>query len=343
MRSTPPAVLVVDDDQEVRTLLSGWLTEAGYACHVAAETSAALEEARRHHPSAAIVDIGLPGRDGLSLARELREGRSDLGVVLISGTRSFDAGVAALRIGVLDYLLKPCNRDDVLVSVHRALAWHRSVIEGHERRRVTEAELARRLTRLTEAVTTVSPASPGALDTLLMTLTASSPGLYPHMRRVALFSAAIADMIDLPAPAREQLERAALLHDVGTLAIPDIVLDKHSLLTPVELALVRSHSALAFEIIRGVPYLLPAAYLILATRERWEGEGDPVGLVGEQIPIEARIIAVANEFDVLTAARGYRGPVSRDEANTEIVRRAGTQFDPAIVRAWLRASETLSC
>ncbi len=203
-------------------------------------------------------------------------------------------------------------------------------------------DIGRRRARLARAVLEARPASPSALDALLASLHERQPALLAHVRRVAQFAEAIALRLPVPDLARQHVVRAALLHDIGKLAMPETLLAKDGPLTPEELAVVRTHSTMGAEVIHGVPYLRSAAAVVAATHERWAGDGHPAGLVGDAIPLAARIIVVADAFDALRGPAGG-GLDARDGANAELVRHAGSHFDPDIVRAWLRASENVGC
>jgi putative nucleotidyltransferase with HDIG domain len=189
------------------------------------------------------------------------------------------------------------------------------------------------------------PAAPpqSALDALMAMMSACAPGAYAHARRVAKTAVAIARIVELPEPLVEQVEHAALLHDIGKLAIPDPDVEADDAQGELQATLRRQHVRIGFDIISVVAHLRPVAAIVIAVHERWDGYGYPAGLRGREIPIGARIVAVADAYDVLTTTHPYREALSRDEANAEVVRSAGTYFDPDIVRAWLRASDRLEC
>ena len=182
-----------------------------------------------------------------------------------------------------------------------------------------------------------------ALDAMLAMMSACAPDACAHARRVARVATAIAHIIELPEALTEQVEHCALLHDIGKLAIPDPDVEADGVHGELQSALRRQHVRIGFDIISVVPHLRPAAALVIAVNERWDGYGYPAGLRGKEIPIGARIVAIADAYDVLTSNHPYRDGLSRDEANAEIVRSAGTYFDPDLVRAWLRASDRLEC
>ncbi len=167
--------------------------------------------------------------------------------------------------------------------------------------------------------------------------------MYAHVRRVSQIATATARMMELPAPLIEQIEQAALLHDLGKLALTEQGAPAFGSDGELQAVLVRQHVRIGFDVLSVVPPLRSAASIVIAVHERWDGFGYPAGLCGIEIPVAARLIAVADAYDVLTSPHAFRGGMSRDEANAEIVRGAGTYFDPDIVRAWLRASDRLEC
>jgi response regulator RpfG family c-di-GMP phosphodiesterase len=204
-----------------------------------------------------------------------------------------------------------------------------------------QVNLARR--RIGRAMADANPSSPALLDALLDRLHASRPSLLAHARRISRYAGSIARELRLPALACLHVERAALVHDIGKLALPDTLRAAYGPRAARELVLVRSHSTMAAEIARDVPYLRATAPLILAAHERFGGGGHPTGASGESIPLGGRIIAVADAWDAFAGAPDERDERATECANLELVRHAGPHFDPAVVRAWLRVSETVGC
>lgn len=182
-----------------------------------------------------------------------------------------------------------------------------------------------------------------ALDALLAMIGACAPDAHAHARRVALASTAMARTMDLPASMIEQVEQAALMHDIGKLAIIKESRAAEHARDDLQTVLLRQHVHVGFDVLSVVPSLRPVASIVIAIHERWDGLGYPAGLRGTEIPLAARVIAIADAYDVLTSPHLYRDGMLRDEANAEIVRGAGTYYDPDIVRAWLRASDRLEC
>jgi len=220
--------------------------------------------------------------------------------------------------------------------VDRAVAWRRAALKATFERNDLLHQIGERAKRLREAFGELEVASSAALEALLTTLSQRNPETLQHARRVGRYATIVAKVMGIEEPALGAIERGALLHDLGKVAIPDAVIHKPGPLSDDEFAVMRSHAQIGHDIAATVPFLRPAAEIVLATHERFDGKGYPRGIAGDAIPIGARIIAVVDVFDALTSSRVYRDAVCVAAANAELVRGAGTHFDPAVVAAWLR-------
>jgi putative nucleotidyltransferase with HDIG domain len=334
-----PKILVVDDEPAVRSYICECLALRAYECTGVGSAREALAVLDSAPVDVALLDVSMPHGDGVALARSIRERTADVAVVLVTGSRSFETAVEAMRVGVLDYLLKPFAMPELLDAVDRAVDWRREALLIHQERATLEWEVTERATRLRRTFADLEVASSAALDALLMTLNQRNPETLEHARRVARLSVSVAVELGLAPGEVCAIERAALLHDLGKVAIPDVVIHKPGPLTSDELAIMRSHVQIGHDILHTVPSLRAAADIVVATHERHDGSGYPHGLKGAEIPVGARIIAVIDAFDALTWARVYRGATGVDEANAELVRSAGSHFDPEVVGAWLRAAD----
>ena len=206
-------------------------------------------------------------------------------------------------------------------------------------------DIARRRDSLAEQVRRAQPRSLETLQQLLEDLHDDQPRLLAHARRVAASAVSVARALPLPELACQHIYRAALVHDIGKLAFPASLIDKDGQFTSEELAVIRTHTIAGAAILINVPYLHATAAVVAATHERWAGGGFPRGLFNDAIPMPSRIVAVADAFDALTGHVADPDREIRDAANAELVRYAGSHFDPAVVRAWLRVPEpeTVSC
>lgn len=332
-------VLIVDDEASVRDLLARWLGGAGYRVATAESADAAIGEMNRQAAAVVFADVRMPGRDGLSLARELRERYPETAVIMATSLHDLDTAVQSLRSGVVDYLVKPFSRDDVREAAGRGLAWHQAAVRTRRRLERLEAEARGRQEQVEQALLEILHASEGALDAILSLLKIRDRAAGEHARRVADWALSIAGALGLPPERIAEIERGALLHDVGKIAMPDAVLHKSANLTSDERRTMDEHPMLGYHVLRRVPLLAGVAEMVRSSHERFDGRGYPDGLAGEAIPLGSRIVAVADAFDAMTSGRVYRGSMLVDEACREIVRASGTQFDPRVVSAFLRAME----
>jgi response regulator RpfG family c-di-GMP phosphodiesterase len=330
-------VLVVDDEPGIREVLSAWLEAAGYACDQAEGAEEALDRLHRTPADVTLVDLAMPGRDGVWLAREIRDRWSDMALIMVTGQQQrFDAAVEGMRLGVRDYLLKPFTRTELVHSVRRAAEWRESL----ERQRAAELELRREIAQRTEALASafraLESASAATLAALLETLGRRDAATAAHAVRISRMAGELAAALDIAGPARTDIERGAMLHDLGKVAMPDSLIYKTGPLTEEEIAIIRTHPQVGHSILSVVPALKAAAEIVLGSHEAWDGSGYPRGLSGRAIPIGSRIVSVVDTYDALTWGRRHRDAVSRVRAAAELVRCAGGQFDPDVVNRWLR-------
>jgi response regulator RpfG family c-di-GMP phosphodiesterase len=301
----------------------------------------ALHMAERRPPDVALLDLALPGKDGMWLARALRERNQDVALIMVTGLRRFDAAVEGMRLGVVDYLLKPFRRADLVTTLQAAVANREKAIRVRSEREDLKREIAARTTQLAEAFAAVRNASTWTLDALLTTLNIRNPEACAHARRVADMAWRLARELEVPEPEFSYSVQGALLHDIGKVAMPDSLIHKPGKLTAEEIAIIRTHARIGHDIIAAVPSLSDAARVVLYSHEAWDGSGYPTGLSGEAIPIGSRITAVVDTFDALTWGRVYRDAVPFEHAAAELRRCAGTQFDQRVVETWLAIAQPI--
>ncbi len=330
------SVLVVDDEIGVRELIARWLASGGFDVRTAANAEEALQRVHDRAPAVALCDIRMPGHDGLWLAHQIRHDSPETAVIMATGVQDVGSAVTSLRQGVIDYLTKPFGRDRLRESVSRGLEWHKAAWDSRRWRETLEREVEIKRKRLSDALSALTIDSDAALDGLLSVLTLADRDAYAHAYRVAALAASVGCAMKLDAAEMEAIERAALMHDVGKLAMPEAVLRKPAPLTLEELDLIRQHPQIAAELIAGVPYLAAASELVRDAHERPDGLGFPNGSHEADVALGARIICVADAFDVMTRPRVFRDAITAREAVLELERCAGTQFDPVVVATFKR-------
>jgi response regulator RpfG family c-di-GMP phosphodiesterase len=335
------SVLIVDDENGVRDLLTRWLEAGGYSVTTAANAEEALGRLEVSPPAVAVCDIRMPGRDGLWLAERIRQSYPETAVIMATGVQDVGPAVQTLRQGVIDYLTKPFGRDRLQEAVTRGLEWHQTAWDARRWRESLEQEMAIRRSRLNDAVTALSIDNDDTLDAMMSMLTLTDREAYAHGYRVAALAVSVARTLGLPEEAFPTIERGALLHDVGKLAVPEAILRKPAPLTVEELHLVRCHPTIASELMAQVPYLEAAVPIIRDAHERMDGLGYPRGVHASEVSIGARIVCVADAYDTMTRPRVFRDAIGPAEALLELQRCSGTQFDPLVVDAFRRVIAAL--
>lgn len=323
-------VLIVDDEPGIRHVMSRWITSVGCQVTEAASADEALTAAAGEPFAVTLCDIRLPGRDGVWLAGEIRRAHPDTAVIMSTGVQTFETAVATLQSGVLDYIVKPFDCERLSKALQKGLEWHRSRVADAKLR----AELRSRVEQVSLALAEFEMNSTAAVDAMRTMLTIRDRAAYDHGTRVARLAVDLAMVLGVREPALSEIERAALLHDIGKFAVPEAVLQKERALSAAEQQIVRSHPERGYDMLQHVPFLSGAAPLVLMSHERFDGAGYPAGLRGDEIPLGARIIAVADAYDAMTRTRPHRQPVSHRAALEELQQQRGRQFDPAVVDAF---------
>ncbi len=330
-----PRVLIVDDEAGVRQLLTAFLRKTLSRCEVAARATEALAlAAAAAGPSGgdpfelAITDIRMPGMDGLELLGRLHDQHPDIEVIDITAYREIDLAIEALRRGASDFLTKPLNLQELAVCCDRALRQRTLTLENRRYKNFLEDEIAKR-TRDIERITL------GLVAALEHTSSLNDTDTGNHIRRVSGYSELIARRLGLDPELCRKIERFASLHDVGKVGIPHEILKKPGKLTPEEFEAMKAHTRIGYSILETAGADPVALNIVLYHHEKYGGGGYPTGITGERIPIEARIVALADAFDAMTTRRCYKEPISHEEAETIVRAEAGRHFDPEVVAAFL--------
>jgi response regulator RpfG family c-di-GMP phosphodiesterase len=334
-------LLLVDDDAGFRELLRTTFEAVEVDVDEAASAGEADARIAAVRPDVIVLDVGMPGMDGLAFCRELKasEETREIRIVLLTGMEDVEGVAGAAGADAL--LLKPFRPLELLGVVER-LAGASVGAPMRRGKRSDEEQLvlyARDLRHLVE----VERAQRGLLESayretvsaLATALGTKDTGTRQHSQRVQLYALELAAAID-PALARDPaLEYGFLLHDIGKIGVPDQILLKPSSLNPAEWRVMQAHTVLGAQMIGGVAFLREAGVQVVRSHhERWDGAGYPDGLAGEEIPLGARIFAVADALDAITNHRPYREARSWRDCRREIVAEKGKQFDPQVVDAF---------
>ncbi len=325
-------LLVVDDDDGVRRVVAAILEDEGYDVLTAREAAEALALLAETQVALVVSDVKMPGRDGLWLLRQIRPLYQDTAVILLTGYGEIDSAVMALKDGAADYLRKPVRVNELSAAVVKALDRRRLQRENRAYQVHLEDMVLAKTQELGEAYDRT-------LEALVTALDARECETGNHSQRVVRVTLAICDRMDIGGEERGTIARGALLHDIGKIGVPDHVLLKPGKLTDDEWVEMRKHPDIGARILSGIDFLREASEIVRAHQERYDGQGYPRGLAGEEIPIGARIFAVADALDAIVSDRPYRRGQSIEHARAEIAAGAGTQFDPAVVKAFLSLTD----
>jgi len=327
-------ILIVDDEDTNVRLLERILAKAGYV-DVASTTNAVDVHAiqKKFKPDIVLLDVHMSGKDGFQVLEEIVAPDADseqVPVLMITADDSAHVKRKALALGAKDFLSKPYDAAEVLLRIRNLL--ETQFLYRRLRRQNTELEL-----KVTERTRELEESQLEVLDRLAVAVEFRDDDTGNHTKRVARVSAMLGEAIGLESATLELITRAAPLHDIGKVGIPDSILLKAGPLTGEEFEIMKTHTVLGARMLsKGRSELVRFSQRIARSHhEWWDGSGYPDRVSGKSIPLEARIVAAADFLDALTHDRPYRPAWGMEETLAEIKRRSGSHFDPEIANALL--------
>jgi putative two-component system response regulator len=328
-------ILIVDDEDANVLLLERHLGRAGYPnCKSTTDPRQVVDLYQAFHPDLILLDLMMPHLDGYAVMEQLRPHIAQcryLPILVLTADMSTPARDKSLSMGAKDFLLKPFDITELLLRIHNLLETRFLYQEQQNQNEILEQRVQERTGELRQAQVEI-------LERLARAAEYRDDDTGQHTQRVAQLAALIAQEFGLAPEHVELICKAAPLHDVGKIGISDLILLKPARLTPEEFDTIKTHPAIGAALLTGgaSELIQLAENIAYSHHERWDGTGYPRGLRGEEIPLEGRILAIADVFDALTNERPYKKAWSPEQAREEIVRNAGTQFDPALVAAFER-------
>jgi putative two-component system response regulator len=310
------SVLAVDDEAQILSILQRVLGECGYETNCVSSADEARDILRFRKFDVLICDVKMPGMSGLDLLREVQAKYADITVIMMSGEADLATAREAVELGASDFLVKPFSLLSVPMAIERNL-------------RKRQLESGRMTVQQNNVLLQSIKALSAAMD-------AKEHATAEHCERISWTALLIADSIGLDAGDRITLELAAYMHDIGKIGVSESILMKPGKLDEAEWAQMRLHPDTGSNILSNIQDLSHLAEIIRHHHERVDGSGYPDGLSGEDIPLLARILAVADAFDAMTSDRPYRSAMSDGEAIARLREGVGTQFDETIVESFCR-------
>ncbi len=323
--------LVVDDEPRLRRVLVRLLEGEGFTCVEAGSGTEALEMMQHDPVPLVISDLRMPQMDGVTLLREIVARWPDTAVIVVTAVAEVESAVACLQQGALDYVAKPFHLDEVRARVMQALDKRRLILENRNYHELLEQRVQEQARRIEEL-------SLERLQALVHFLEEKDPYTRGHSVRVANYGVGTGRALGLAQPGIDAIALGAELHDIGKIGVSESVLHKAGKLSDAEYRHIMEHPVIGARILGPLMRDAPAALAIVRSHhERLDGKGFPEGLKGDAIPLEVRVVTVADSFDAMTSVRPYRPALSVVRAVQELKEGRGVQFDPQAVDAFLAA------
>jgi len=310
----PKTVLIIEEDIRYGEMLQDALGEFGYNAYLAYSATGGMDIVRQKKLDIIISDINMPSVNGIQLAEKLMKMYLDIPIILITNTNDPNLIRHALKLGIIDYLIKPINLQELPLVVDKNL--ERKRLES-QRVQENKAEILLK-----------------ALKALMRALDAKDAYTCGHSQRVAALAMLMARELKLSPEEQYTLQLAALMHDIGKIGIPDSILNKTASLQDYEFDIAKDHPVVGSQILGEIEELSEVASAVRHHHERYDGSGYPDGLRGEAIPFFARILSIIDTFEALVSNRVYRKGTDKAHALEEIQRNAGVQFDPELVKVF---------
>ncbi len=319
-------ILIVDDEYSGRETLQSILEGEGYNLVMAENGPQAIAQAKSTLPDVILLDVMMPGMTGFEVCEKIRNDPqvAEIPIIILTALDDRDSLLRGLKAGADDFISKPFDRFELrarLIGITRLNRYQKLLQERENLRNANK--------RLSDAYEATIEGWSHAMDL-------RDRETEGHSRRVTELSIKLAQAMGMSDEEIVHMRHGALLHDMGKIGIPDSILHKPDDLTEQEWATMRQHPRFAFEMLNSIEYLREALEIPYFHHEKWDGTGYPQGLKGEQIPIAARIFAVADVWDALTSDRPYRPAWSREAALNYIQEQSGKHFDPRVVELFFK-------
>ncbi|MFH1776892.1 MAG: HD domain-containing phosphohydrolase [Candidatus Omnitrophota bacterium] len=312
-------ILIIDDEKEVCSVISDFLKPLGYNPLSAYSADTALNIIRKKKPALVLCDIKMPGVDGIEFLKAIRAYDANLPIVMMSGAGTHERVIKTLEVGASDFIAKPFNFENLKNTVRRLAG-----------------SVTREKASLSPIEKILKQSCLDILTALASTLDAKDSYTRGHSERVRQYAVRIAEGMEVAPEEVEVIEFAAMLHDIGKIAVNDIILQKPEKLNKEEWDVVKKHPIVGSDILERLTLLHSEQPIVRHHHERFDGRGYPDGLKKEEIPLGARILAVADSFDAMTSRRPYRNAFTIEQAQQELVKNKKSQFDPKIVDVFLK-------
>ena len=329
----PISILVVDDEEPIRNALKKFLTQQGYDVSTAASGEEALKVIQKQKITCMLLDVRMPGRSGIDLVPQVMELEPHMAILMLTAVNDATTAALCMQRGAMDYLTKPIDLSDLARAILRAIRRRDSLLEQQHMNQWLKEEVAIRTAELRRERAKLERLSVATLEALVNALEAKDPYIRGHSARVADLGAMIAAELGLSDEAVEQVRMAGRLHDIGKIGIREEILTKEGPLTAEEYEQVKQHVVVGSQILAPLAHLGEIIGFVRSHHERWDGQGYPDKLKGDDIPLGARILAAAEIYDALTTARPYQEKMPPEVAVERMRDLTGSVLDEEVYNA----------
>ena len=324
-------ILVVDDLASIRKIVFRKLTSEGYSCEEAPDGETALEILAKEEFGLVLLDVSMPGKVGTDVLSEVITHYPDLSVIMVTSRDDAETVIETMKMGACDYIIKPVNLNELPIRVRKALDRRRLILENKEYRLHLEDKVKEQTEKIHNTFL-------NSITSLAFALEARDKYTSGHSQRVSKIALLICRRLGLGQDYVEKVTLAGLVHDIGKIGIKEAILMKTDQLTEEEYSHIMAHSVIGEHILRPAIDDQEILKVVRHHHERYNGSGYPDGLTRQQIPLGARILAVADIYDAMTSDRPYRKAMSPVSAIDELKKQTRHMFDPVVVDAFFQIS-----
>ncbi len=343
-------IFIVDDEAPIRKVLMTHLTKEGYNVIESAGGNGVFDHLNSKNFDLVISDIRMPEIDGSQILDFVTKKYRTIPIIMLTGLTDINTAIDIMKRGAFDYITKPVKKAELMSTINKALS-HKDLLERNEELERQNEEyqlyledkvkertkdLTEKTLELRDAYKLLKEINLQFVQTMAETIEAKDEYTRGHCDRMRIQCLRLGELLGFSDEDLETLEYATILHDLGKIGVKETILNKPGKLTEEEFAEIREHPGKGEKILEGITHMSPAARIVGAHHENYDGTGYPKGIKGEDIPLSSRIIAVADIFDAMYSSRPYREKLTLDDVLTEIRNVAGKQLDPNIVDVFLR-------